>query len=170
MVLAAAAVSAVVAACGETTEGSPTTSTSIPREALWDPCTEIPDSVLSEAGLDPTTKDSGIAGVEMTAWRICGWRNKEFAITVYSTDKSMDFFESKSGNVEFQDVTVAGRTGRQFRVEGASKDLLCDVVFSVPSQGVVQLGIHSSPIPDVPVEPCGVLYRVGELIVPSFPS
>lgn len=169
MVLAAVAVSAV-AGCGETTEGSPTTSTSVPQEALWDPCTEIPDGALSEAGLDPTTKDSGIAGVEQTGWKICRWRNKEFSMTVFSTGEKVDYFESMSGNVEFQDVTVSGRTGRQFRVEGASKDRLCDVVFPVPSQGVVQLRISSSPVPDDPVEPCGVLYRVGESIVPLFPK
>ncbi|RBO87420.1 uncharacterized protein DUF3558 [Nocardia puris] len=168
MVLAAVAVSAV-AGCGETTEGSPTTSTSVPQEALWDPCTEIPDGALSEAGLDPTTKDSGIAGVEQTGWKICRWRNKEFSMTVFSTGEKVDYFESKSGNVEFQDVTVADRTGRQFRVEGASKDLLCDVLFPVSSQGVVQLRISNLMGVDHAEGPCTVLSRVGDSIVPLFP-
>ncbi|MFI2478450.1 DUF3558 domain-containing protein [Nocardia xishanensis] len=165
----AAAVVAVVAACGGTTEGSPSTSSSAAETPLFNPCTGIPDDVLRSAGVDPATEESGIAGVHQHGWEICGWRGKKYTITVYSTGRTVAEFEKKPGNVDFRDVTVAGREGRQFKVEGASKDLHCDVLFPASQGGVLQLSVSNRVGLDGLEEPCSVLYRVGELIVPVLP-
>ncbi|MGV9821443.1 DUF3558 domain-containing protein [Nocardia xishanensis] len=166
----AAAVVAVVAACGGTTEGSPSTSSSAAEAPLFNPCTGIPDDVLRSAGVDPATEESGIAGVHQHGWEICGWSGKKYAITVYSTWRTVAEFEKKPGNIDFRNVTVAGREGRQFKVEGASKDLHCDVLFPASQGGVLQLSISNRASIDDPEDPCTVLYRVGESIVPVLPA
>ncbi|OXR42376.1 hypothetical protein B7C42_05575 [Nocardia cerradoensis] len=168
--IAAAAICAALAAagCSSTTEGTPTTTADKAAD-LWDPCTGIPDNALRAANVDPASKESGVGGIQQSGWKICGWRGPEYSITAYSTARSVDEFEHKPGNVDFTDVTIAGRSGRQFRVEGASKQLDCNVVFPV-QQGVVQLQVLGRASLDNPPEPCGVLARIGESIVPSFPK
>lgn len=155
--------------CGDTTNGSPTTgSSTTAAQTLFNPCTGIPDEVLRAAGVEPKTEEAGIAGVPQSGWEICGWDGPQYFITVFSTGRSVAEFERKPGNIEFQDVTVAGRQGRQFRVAGASKNLGCDVLFPA-SQGVVQLRILNRAGVDGLEDPCTVLYRVGTSIVPAFP-
>ncbi|MEV0033266.1 DUF3558 domain-containing protein [Nocardia sp. NPDC050793] len=166
MMLGAAVLFAAVG-CGGTTEGTPTTSTAQP--ALWNPCNEIPDDVLRASGVDPATEESGIAGVHQSGWEICAWRGKTYAITVYATRRTVAEFEKKEGNIEFQDVTVAGRQGRQFKVQGNSKDRHCDILFPVSAGGVVQLSISNRASLDDLENPCTVAYRIGERIVPVFP-
>ncbi|WP_245671188.1 DUF3558 domain-containing protein [Nocardia amamiensis] len=158
--------------CGTTTNDSPTTTTSAAK-ALFNPCTEIPDDALRAARVDPATEETGIGGVHQSGWEICSWkdpRGTSYSITVFSTARTAAEFEKKPGNVEFQDVTVAGREGRQFKVEGASKDLQCDVLFPA-SQGVVQLRIHNRAaiLTGQSEDTCAILYRVGEALVPTFP-
>ncbi|MGV9724811.1 DUF3558 domain-containing protein [Nocardia beijingensis] len=155
--------------CEDTTGGSPTTgSSTTATQALFNPCTGIPDDALRAAGVDPTTEESGIAGVHQSGWEICGWRGSKYSITVYSTGRTVAEFERKPGNVDFKDVTVAGRQGRQFRVEGASKNFDCDVVFPA-TQGVLQIATMNRAGQDNLEDPCTVLHRVGESIVPVLP-
>ncbi|WP_253782426.1 DUF3558 domain-containing protein [Nocardia amikacinitolerans] len=153
--------------CVDNTSGSPTT-TSTAAAALFNPCTGISDDAIRAAGADPATEESGIAGVHQPGWEICRWKSPTFFLTVFSTGRTVAEFEHKPGNVEFQDVMVAGRPGRQFKVEGASKDDLCDVLFPA-AQGVVQLRIENKASMEGLEDPCTVLYRVGESMVPTFP-
>ncbi|MFF0495262.1 DUF3558 domain-containing protein [Nocardia aobensis] len=136
---------------------------------LWDPCTGIPDEALRASNVDAARKESGIAGIEQSGWKIGGWRGPEYAITVYSTARTVDQFENKPGHVDFADVTIAGRSGRRFRVAGASKHLNCNVVFPA-QQGVIQLQVLIRAALDNPPEPCGLLARIGENLVPWFPE
>ncbi|MBF6085364.1 DUF3558 domain-containing protein [Nocardia cyriacigeorgica] len=171
MMLLAGAVVPGVVACGGSTEGTPTaegSATSAAPVGLFDPCTGISDEALKASGVELASEEKGIAGIDQDGWEICKWRSKRYSITVFSTARTVEEFEQKPGNVEFQQVTVAGREGRQFKVEGASKDLLCDVLFPA-QQGVIQLRVSSSAIVDEPDDPCQVLYRVGESIVPQLP-
>lgn len=159
--------------CGGTTDGTPTsTTTTAAADAadLFDPCAGIPDDALVTSGVDPATEDEGIAGASFPGWNICGWRGSTHSLTVFSTTRSVQEFEQKKGNVDFQDVTVAERPGRQFKVEGASKDLKCDALFPVENGTVVQLHISNSAIVDNPEDPCSILHRVGENIVPLLPA
>ncbi|WSG63281.1 DUF3558 domain-containing protein [Nocardia sp. NBC_01730] len=158
-----------VVGCGDTTSGSPTTNTTTTTaKALFNPCTGISDDALRAAGVDPATEEAGIGGVHQSGWEICSWRGPKYFVTVFSTSRTVSEFERKPGNVEFEDVTVAGRQGRQFRVEGASKNLDCDVLFAA-SQGVVQLRVQNRAGQDNLENPCTVLYRVGDSIVPALP-
>ncbi|MBF6091451.1 DUF3558 domain-containing protein [Nocardia cyriacigeorgica] len=172
MMLLAGAVVPGVVACGGSTEGTPTaegSATSAAPVALFDPCTGISDDALSAAGVNPDVVERGAAGVDQDGWEICTWQGKQHSVTVFSTGLTVQDFEQKPGNVDFQDVTVAGRQGRQFRVNGASKDLLCDVVFPA-AQGVVQLRVMSNVLLDDPADPCVTIQSVGESIVPLLPN
>ncbi|BDT97974.1 hypothetical protein IFM12276_10030 [Nocardia sputorum] len=163
------ALTAGVVACEDTTSGTPTTrSSTTAAQALFNPCTGIPDDALRAAGVDPKTEESGIAGVPQSGWEICSWDGPKYFVTVFSTRRTVAEFERKPGNVDFEDVTVAGRQGRQFRVEGASKNLDCDVLFPA-TQGVLQLRVQGRAGRDDLENPCAVLYRVGESIVPTLP-
>ncbi|MFG3519879.1 hypothetical protein ACGF5S_06400 [Nocardia nova] len=86
-----------------------------------------------------------------------------------SAARTVDQFENKPGNVDFTDVTIAGRSGRQFRLDGASKRLNCNVVFAA-QQGVVQLQVLIRAALDDPPEPCELLARIGENLVPWLPE
>ncbi|MEU2123204.1 DUF3558 domain-containing protein [Nocardia niwae] len=170
MALLIGALAAGVAGCEDTTGASPTTGPSTTAvRALFDPCTGISDEALRAAGVDPATEEPGIAGVHQSGWEICTWKSRRYHMTVFSTGRTVAEFENKPGNVDFQNVTIAGRAGRQFRVEGASKDLDCDVVFPA-SQGVLQLRILNNAVLDDLENPCTILSRVGGAIVPVLPN
>ncbi|WP_040689191.1 DUF3558 domain-containing protein [Nocardia vinacea] len=171
LMLLAAAVLPGLAACGSSTSGSPSASseTSAAQVKLFDPCTQIADDVLTAAGVNPSAKESGVAGVHQSGWEICNWKGPKYSLGVFSSGRSMREIEQKQGNVEFQDVTIAGRQGRQFRVEGASYDLMCDVVFTA-SQGIIELTLINNPVLDHPAPPCGLLQQAGAAIVPSLPK
>lgn len=168
-VLVAGLAVAGLAGC-EAGETSPKVTTTAAKAALWNPCKEISDDALRAAGVDPGTEESGLAGVPQSGWEICGWRGPEYSLTVYTTDKTVAQFEQKPGNINFVDVTIANRSGRQFRIEGDTRNAFCDVVFPA-SQGVVQLGVNNSAIADGPLDdPCTYLQRAGAVLVPAFPK
>ncbi|GGK40345.1 DUF3558 domain-containing protein [Nocardia camponoti] len=168
-VLVLVACGLVAAGCGPEQGGSGGATTTA-AAALFDPCTQISEDVLRAAGVDPASKVSGAGGVHQSGWEICSWDAPEYSLAVLSTGRSVAEFEAKGGNVDFQDVTIAGRKGRQFRVEGASKDRACDVVFPA-QQGVLQLNVLDNPIlyRSKLEDPCTVLARVGEVVVPGLP-
>ncbi|MGQ4599964.1 DUF3558 family protein [Nocardia sp. R6R-6] len=162
-----------LAACGgDASSGSPAATSTQAKGAtgtqaqLFDPCTGIPENALTTAGLDPATKQVGVGGVEQPGWEICGWKGADYTLGVFSTSASAAEFERKPGNVDFQDITIAGRAGRQFRVEGAAKDQMCDVLFAA-GQGLLQLTLVNK---NAGQSPCERLAQVGEAIVPALPA
>ncbi|MET7772819.1 DUF3558 domain-containing protein [Nocardia sp. NPDC005366] len=169
LLLVTAAMAPGLTSCGISTSENPTTTTSAAPATLFDPCTGIPDDVLKTAGVDPSRKESGIAGVRQSGWEICSWRGPKYTIGVFSTGRTVSEFENKAGNVEFEDVVVAGRKGRQFRVEGGSYDLMCDILLPV-MQGVVQIKLSNNPILDNPAPPCLLVRQASESIVPVLPK
>ncbi|MGY4102464.1 DUF3558 domain-containing protein [Nocardia sp. R16R-3T] len=171
LMLLATAVLPGLVACGNSKNGSPSASgeTTAAPVTLFDPCTQIPDEVLNAAGVNPSTKESGVAGVHQSGWEICNWKGPKYSLGVFSSARTVREIEQKQGNVEFQGVTIAGRQGRQFRVEGASYDLMCDVVFAA-YQGIIELTLINNPVLDHPAPPCGLLQQAGSAIVPSLPK
>ncbi|WP_193615598.1 DUF3558 domain-containing protein [Nocardia sp. 852002-51101_SCH5132738] len=163
-----AVLAVVTAGCSSTTDGAATSTTSDAAAAVWDPCTGIPDGALTAAQVDPSTKQSGIAGVHQSGWEICAWKGAKYAISVYSTAKhSPGEIANKGGNINQQPVTMAGRQGTQFGEQGADRN--CDVVFQT-AQGSVQIQVVGRLSDDVPIDPCPTLAKIGNAIVPSIPQ
>lgn len=144
-------------------------ATTTAKPALWNPCTEISDAALTEAGVDPATEETGLGGHAQPGWEICGWTGRDYSLTVYSTDRTVADFEQKPGNIDFTDVTIADRQGRQFKEQGDTRNLDCDVVFPAAG-GVVQLQVLNSPIAKGLDDPCDYLQRAGAVLVPIFPK
>ncbi|WP_330231834.1 DUF3558 domain-containing protein [Nocardia sp. NBC_00508] len=170
--LAVALVLGLAACGGEEPGGSPAATSTQPTSAsgtqaqLFDPCAGIPENALTTAGLDPATEQAGIGGVKQPGWEICGWKGADYTLGVFSTAGTVAEFERKQGNVDFQDVTIAGRAGRQFRVDDAAKDQMCDVLFAA-KQGLLQLTLVTKTAGQ---SPCDRLVQVGEAIVPVLPT
>ena len=167
--LVIAGVAMTAAGCDGSGEPAAKGTTSAAGPALWNPCTEIPDASLTAAGVDPKTEEKGVGGVAQPGWEICGWTGANYSLTVYSTSKSVADFEQKDGNIDFTDVTIAGRKGRQFKEKGDTRNLDCDVVFPA-AQGVVQLQVLNSPLIKSLADPCEYLQQSGAVLVPAFPK
>ncbi|WP_239003535.1 DUF3558 domain-containing protein [Nocardia panacis] len=166
-----AAVLPVLAACTAAADGHPIAgSNSSPASVkLFDPCTAIPDEVLHAVSVDPATKESGIAGVHQSGWEVCNWNGKDYFITILSTGQSIPEVEKRRIYTDFRDVTIAGRGGKQFRVDDGVTDLACDIAFSVPS-GVVMVDLRNRVLRENPTDPCMLVRRVSEFIVPVLPK
>ncbi|WP_028479002.1 DUF3558 domain-containing protein [Nocardia sp. CNY236] len=165
--VAAAVLVLGLAACGEATSTDKSAATTT-KVVLYDPCT-IPDEAVLAAGVDPKTKESGIEGRPRSGWEICGWYNDDFALTVYSSARTIRDYGAKARNADFQSVTIAGRPGEQFRVDADNRDFKCDVVFAA-EQGSVQISLLSlSPrATDLP-DPCRSLSEAASSLVPHLP-
>ncbi|MGW0054854.1 DUF3558 domain-containing protein [Nocardia nova] len=168
-VVAAAICTALAAAgCSSATEGTPTTTADKAAD-LWDPCS-LDQATVQAMGVDPATKQNGIGGVEQSGWKICTWRGGSYGITVYSTAKDIAYYKAKPENTDFAPVTVAGRSGQQFRVNGTTRDLKCDMLFPA-SQGIFQITLLGWPDNDTPIsDACGKLTDVAGQLVPKLPQ
>ncbi|MEU4599728.1 DUF3558 domain-containing protein [Nocardia sp. NPDC023988] len=114
---------AVLAGCGESTEGSagPTTTVRDPDTIeVFNPCRgALSDEVLTSVGLDPSTK--GVltdppAGV--SAWRVCNWiplddryGSGKRTVGVFSTSHTLDDARKKASAVVIRETSVNERAG-----------------------------------------------------------
>ncbi|WP_431957159.1 DUF3558 domain-containing protein [Nocardia lijiangensis] len=156
------------AACAGSTEGTATTSTSAAQAALWNPCTELPDDLLRQIGVRPATEESGIAGVHQSGWEICTWAAPKYFLTVFSTSHTTAEVRNKPGNVMFDDVEVADRVATQYRVQGASMDLTCDLLFEA-RQGAVSVKVGNKAGEDNLEDPCLLANRAAARLVAVLP-
>ncbi|WP_084787016.1 MULTISPECIES: DUF3558 domain-containing protein [Nocardia] len=168
----------VLAAAGcsttETGNAQPsTTDQAAATAALWDPCSQIPDSTLTSVGLDVASERSGILGAEEPGWKICRWEDQEFppnySVGAYSTVHTVDEMRAKPDNIEFQDVVIAGRSGVQFRQRQYNANEDCSFMFSTAS-GFAQLDVLNTGVKAKSVPPCERLKPIAEAIVPLFPK
>lgn len=166
-----------VVGCSTTESGNAQPSTSTDQAAataaLWDPCSQIPDSTLSSLGLDVASKRSGILGAEEPGWKICAWSASAYppgyGLTVYTTVHSVEEVRQKSTNIEFKDVVVAGRQGIQFRQSHHDVDEDCSLVFPTAS-GFAQLDMLNTGVKERKTPPCDRMQPIAAAIVPLFPK
>ncbi|MFD4354316.1 DUF3558 domain-containing protein [Nocardia sp. NPDC058518] len=166
-----------VAGCSSTERGNAQPSTSVDpaaaTAALWDPCSQISDGTLVGLGLKPSSEESGIFGVEEPGWKICRWTEDEvpanFSMAVYSTVHALDEIRTKPGNVDFKDVTVAGRSAVQYRDSVRAADEFCLLAFATAS-GFVQLDVINRSAQAKQTSPCDRAKSVAEVLVPLFPK
>ncbi|MFF7943090.1 DUF3558 domain-containing protein [Nocardia gamkensis] len=171
-VAALAGVVLVASGCDSGTSGTATpnttTDTSAATAALWDPCTQVSDQVLQKIGVSPSTRESGVAGVEEPGWKHCNWSSADFALGVWSTVHSVDDFRRKEGNIDFSDISVGGRSGVQYH---RAKDKFgedCDLVFPA-SHGALSITIYNHASSKNVIAPCTRAMTAAETLVPIFP-
>ncbi|MGK8510619.1 DUF3558 domain-containing protein [Nocardia asiatica] len=144
-----------LAGCGDSTGDTPTSAasasatTSVATKstdadaALWDPC-GLPESAVSETGLDPAAKTKDVAGVDFTGWKVCSWRAtaRWYSLGVLSGTPTMDEIRKRSDFEAFSPLTVGAHQAVQFLDVGDAQRLNCTVAVQVP-QGTVMFYVTS---------------------------
>lgn len=165
-----------VSGCDATPGGSaePVTTTSpVATEALWDPCTQISDDVLRQVGVDPSTRDNTISGVEnVEGWKLCSWHDKasrwDYTLGVWSTTHTVEELRGDANNVEFTDVSVSGRAGVQFKKAHDSHGSVCYLGFPF-SAGTLEISVFNSAASDLDQDPCRTADSAAGVLVAHFP-
>lgn len=158
--------------CGTETGGkagpSPATDTSA---ALWDPCTQIPDSVLRTVGVVAATEEPGISGVQQPGWKVCSWHDRQsgwhYSLGVWSTTNTVEDFRKKSENTNFSDISVAGRNGVTYHRADDTDGEDCDLLFPA-AQGAVLITVFNT-VAGAGVAPCDRANAAANALVPLFP-
>ncbi|MFC9892090.1 DUF3558 domain-containing protein [Nocardia sp. NPDC127579] len=164
------ALAALAAGCDSTGGGGGPSSTTAAPAAIWDPCTQISDQVLSQQiGLDPATKESGILGVEEPGWKICSWNNNDYALGVFSSPRTVEEYKQKPDNIDFVDVTIGGRKGVRYDTKSDKDNKTCDITFPA-QQGSFTVTISNRVSSKNKVDPCTRAQAAAEALVPLWPK
>ncbi|WP_232816908.1 DUF3558 domain-containing protein [Rhodococcus sp. H-CA8f] len=105
LVWAAAGCSSVVEGAAEPASG---------QEGLFDPCKDIPDSVLEEVGLDPATEEVDIEGIEQPGWKICSWTESWYYVVLFSNRFTIDEVKENPDYTGFQEIALDARSGVRY--------------------------------------------------------
>lgn len=113
--LATAAAAAMVTGCTSTTDGAATGTAapaSVKQAEVFNPCAELPDHVLREVGLDPSTKTVTTDPPDgPSSWRVCGWMTPDqlILVDVFSTSHTLDEARSNEDMVQKVETTIGSR-------------------------------------------------------------
>ncbi|MBC7301567.1 MAG: DUF3558 domain-containing protein [Nocardia sp.] len=177
---ALAAIGVLVGGCNDAepattaqpTTTSPAVTTSTESDAnLWDPC-ELPESALSAAGINTSTKERDVAGVDFEDWKVCGWQDAEktYSFTAASTAYTLADAKARTDDyTDFTDTTIGPYKAVQYRPVGASSDLACYIDIEVAS-GMIDFSVGNRVSAKNPSEPCGEVRRIIEALVPYLPT
>lgn len=173
-----AAIILVGSGCDATTDGSAASVTTTDEagvaEALWDPCTQIGDQLLRQVGVDPSTQDNTISGVEnVKGWKLCSWKDKavreNYALGVWTTTHTIEESKEDVNNVDFSDITIAGRWGVQFRRASDTHNEKCYLSFPAIGQSI-EISVYKSVLTEDERNPCDIASSAAEILVPEFPQ
>lgn len=165
-----------VTGCGASTEGSAireTTTDVATTETLWDPCTQISDDVLRQVGVDPTTRDNTISGVEnVEGWKLCSWDDKasrwNYTLGVWSTVHTIEEIKGDQNNTDFTNISVGSRSGLQFRKVHDSHNEECYIALPTDGQSI-EVSIYKTVSTRDGRDSCDIAKTAAELLVPIFP-
>lgn len=176
----------LLAGCnGDSTDGKPTaaamsaskttaaaTTSADPEAAIWDPCT-IPDSAISALGLNASTKEKTVAGVDFTGWKVCSWQSepKAYNLGILSSEHTLEETRQRTDYAEFTSLTVGSRPALQFRQPGAMHDLTCWLAVEVPN-GMVEFNVINryGTSGAKAGEPCAETRRLSEALAEYLPG
>ncbi|QNG20821.1 DUF3558 domain-containing protein [Rhodococcus triatomae] len=119
--------------CGTNTDGteasgdsSTTAATSTVREprftdesnrpdVIFDPCLDLPDDAIRQAGLDPSTKTvSDLTGGEERTFLTCSYMDPRVkGVNVISTNTTFDEYVERDERAGFTDISYADLDGRR---------------------------------------------------------
>ncbi|QIP41463.1 hypothetical protein G9444_4219 [Rhodococcus erythropolis] len=148
LVWAAAGCSSVVEGAAEPASG---------QEGLFDPCKDIPDSVLEEVGLDPATEEVDIAGVAQPGWKICTWSGSWYFAAMYANEHSTDDIRANPDYAQLRDIEVGQRKAIEFRRTADLDDGACYVAVDT-GQGSVWLKVYRKGIRPIEEPTCQLAF------------
>ncbi|WP_024802120.1 DUF3558 domain-containing protein [Nocardia sp. BMG51109] len=172
----------VLAGCGGSEEGTPTSQNSagsaVPvssaASAQWDPCS-VPDSAISELGLNVATKDNKVAGTEFDGWKACHWQSvaKTYYVTVLSSEHTLAETQQRSDYEGYTPLTVGTHSALEFRPVGATRDIECWVSAEVPN-GTVDFKVMNryggQSGGQTAGDPCDEVQRLSAALAQYLPS
>ncbi|WP_084508671.1 DUF3558 domain-containing protein [Nocardia pseudovaccinii] len=148
------------------------TTSKDPEAAIWNPC-DIPDSAISALGLNTASKDTTVAGVDPTGWKVCGWLSaaKTYNFGVLSSEHTLEESRQRTDYVDYVSTTVGSRTALQFRPRGATHDQTCWLAVEVP-HGIVDFKVmnRSGTVGASAGEPCAEVRRLTEALAQYLPE
>ncbi|WP_062991455.1 DUF3558 domain-containing protein [Nocardia anaemiae] len=148
------------------------TTSKDPEAAIWNPC-DIPDSAISALGLNTASKDTTVAGVDPTGWKVCGWLSapKTYNFGILSSEHTLEETSQRSDYVDYLWTTVASHRALQFRPPGATYELTCWLGVEVP-HGMVEFKVMNRYGTSGPQagEPCAEVRRLTEALAQYLPE
>jgi hypothetical protein len=163
--LAAIVIGLFAVGCGSTVEGEPERASG--QEGLFNPCTDIPDSVIEGVGLDPATESVDVFGVEQPGWKICSWDGSWYNVTIYSTSYTVSDVRSNPDYVDFIDVDIGDRRATQYR-RADSTDEACYVIFAL-DQGSVWINAEKDALSEHTGNSCDEARRLTDELDSHLP-
>jgi hypothetical protein len=171
----------VLAGCGSSVngEGTPATSTTSASESGlakdvpngFDPCTGIPDSLLTSENLRATDRaDVDSPGGVM--WRGCAWvKRRGYAVSIRTTNLTVDAVRDRHFT-DAQEFTIGGRkaiSSRQF--EGPHIMEVCAVNVEMKG-GSLEVNLTNPPSnkDTGSLDSCELARTLAEKVVPSVPA
>ena len=154
----------------QTSTGSGPISASINASAPWDPCT-LPDSAISAAGLNPTSKEKDVVGVGFDGWKVCSWRAdaKWYDFSILSGQQvTLEDVRKRPDYGGFAPRSVGTHQGIQFRDVGDSDNLECYIAIGLP-QGVAMFKVLTRYGVPGAGDPCGEVGRVTDGLAQNLP-
>jgi hypothetical protein len=158
LVLAVFVIGLLTASCGSTVVGEPERASG--QEGLFNPCTDIPDSVIEEVGVDLATVSIDIFGVEQPGWKICSWDGSWYNVTIYSTSYTVSDVRSNPDYVDFIDIVIGDRSVTQYR-RADRADEGCYVIFAV-GQGSVWINAERDVFSERKEDSCSETRRLAD--------
>ncbi|MEV2220427.1 DUF3558 domain-containing protein [Nocardia vinacea] len=168
----------VATGCATTNGGTATPATTTDKAkataALWDPCTQISDSILRDVGVDPSTRNNTISGVEnVEGWKLCSWNDQpdraNYNLGVWSTIYTIEDVKGDENNIGFTNISIAGRSGVEFRKAHDRDGGECYLAF--PSNGqTVEISIYKTTLTKDDRTSCVIASAAAEKLMPTLPK
>ena len=152
---------------GEATATTPSMAASVPTG--FDPCTDIPQSVLDAEGLRMKTDDDfGAGGVE---WEGCQWAKVDgYAASIQTTNLTVQMVRDKGfpGTVEFM---VDGRLAITSQRQETHTEAACSVNVELTG-GSLEFSLSNPPSRSETghLDTCELARSLAEKVVPSIPA
>ena len=133
---------------------------------LFDPCTELPDTVLRKAGVRPDMKADA---VQFEDWKICGWldaSDEDRSMTVYATSYRLSDFRANPTKSDFRDLELGSRKVMQYK-QLHSRNRACVVGVDTASGSV---HVEAAWLTDVTFDTCAFALEQASILLPHLPD
>ncbi|MFC8935448.1 DUF3558 domain-containing protein [Rhodococcus sp. NPDC057135] len=165
VVLVAAAL--LVGGCSSTIEGHAVRPDG--ADGLFDPCSAIPDEVISGLGADVATERAGVAGVRQAEFEICTWDAGWYYLGVWSTFRTLDDVRSNPDDTDFREAPEVGKGAITFREVSDTRNERCFVAIPI-AQGAVFVRVEAMASEGVHEAMCALAVRQARALKRFIPA
>ncbi|WP_280489862.1 DUF3558 domain-containing protein [Nocardia farcinica] len=160
-----------VVGCGTTVDGAATTSTVSAPADVYDPCAQLSDSALREAGLDPASESVTTNADGPASWRICGWypADHRYKVDVLSTSHTIAETRANEKLNILREVTVGGRRGLVTQDKSDRQGNSCYVALPA-QQGMFEIAIGWESSAATKPDLCALAVEYAHKLEPHLPG